>query len=172
MEFLEWVAVDCDFTVRIDMSVLNQLAAFRQTLSGNEPESLGLLVGLVWPTAFWVKAATVPTPFDELNRFWCIRTEKSAEFNFHTLKRLNRQSNHQLHYLGEWHTHPQIQPTPSLTDHINWRMLPENRYFGQDTRLFVILGTESCSRDWLNIQINGTFFDLVVKNDQYSKQNS
>ena len=89
MDYTEWQAVDCDFVVRIDNFIITQLTAYRQKTS-KQPESLGLLVGFVWENAFWVKAITTPTPFDKLSRFFCIRTQKSADYNFELLKELNK----------------------------------------------------------------------------------
>ena len=95
MDYLEWQAVDGNFVVRVDTHIITQLTAYRQKLQGRQPESLGLLVGLVWENAFWVKAITTPTPFDKLSRFLCIRTKKSADYNFKLLKKFlcTRQKN-------------------------------------------------------------------------------
>lgn len=168
MDYTEWQAVDGDFVVRVDNHIITQLNAYRQKLQGKQPESLGLLVGLVWEKAFWVKAITTPTPFDKLRRFLCIRSQKSADYNFRLLQKLNQQSNHQWHYLGEWHTHPEMCPKPSQTDKVNWGKLPCNLYFNQNIHLFWILSSENHLNDWLNIRINNVFFELVVKNDEQS----
>ena len=76
MDYIEWQAVDGDFVVRVDTHIISQLTAYRQKLQGSQPESLGLLVGLVWENAFWVKAITTPTPFDKLSRFLSDRAVK------------------------------------------------------------------------------------------------
>lgn len=162
MDYTEWQAVDCDFVVRIDNFIITQLTAYRQKTS-KQPESLGLLVGFVWENAFWVKAITTPTPFDKLSRFFCIRTQKSADYNFELLKKFNKQSNHQWHYLGEWHTHPEINPKPSKTDLEGWNELPKNSYYDRNIHLFWICSSEVHSNDWLNIRINNVFFKLVLK---------
>ena len=107
MNYYEWQTVDGSFTVRIDKSVLNELDKYRQTIQGNEPESLGLLVGEVWKTAFWVRYITKPNKSDKCYRFLCERTEESAISNYQLLKALNIKSGNRWHYLGEWHTHPQ-----------------------------------------------------------------
>lgn len=46
------------------------------------------------------------------------------------------------HYLGEWHTHPEKTPTPSVIDQTNWNQhLQEDRFSG-DTLFFIIVGTK------------------------------
>lgn len=169
MDYTEWQAVDGDFVVRIDNYIIAQLTTYRQKLQSRQHESLGLLVGLVWENAFWVKAITTPTPFDKLSRFLCIRTQKSADYNFKLLKKLNKQSNHQWHYLGEWHTHPEIYPKPSKTDLDGWNDLPLNSYYNQNIHLFWICSSETHINDWLNIRINNVFFKLVLKNNESSQ---
>lgn len=166
-----WQAINYDFTVRIDKVIFKQLIAYRQTLMGNEPESLGLLVGLVWPRAFWLKHLTFPTPFDNLTRYWCSRSQKSALYNYKLLKVINQQSGNQLHYLGEWHTHPETNPRPSTTDYINWQLLPENKFYGRNIRLFMILGTKDPINDWLGLKINDIFIELkLCEKEIYSKK--
>ena len=131
MGYTEWQAVDGDFVVRIDNHIITQLTAYRQKLQGRQAESLGLIVGLVWENAFWVKAITTPTPFDKLSRFLCIRTQKSADYNFNLLKKLNKQSNYQWHYLGE---SIQSHPKPIWKVGINYpqiaTMIKIFTYFG------------------------------------------
>lgn len=165
MDYTEWQAVDSDFIVRIDNRIITQLTAYRQKTS-RQPESLGLLVGLVWENAFWVKKITTPTPFDKLSRFLCIRTQKSADYNFKLLKKINKQSNHQWHYLGEWHTHPEIHPKPSQTDLDGWDKLLQNSYYDKNIHLFWICSSETHINDWLSIRINNVFSKLVLKNDE------
>lgn len=46
-------------------------------------------------------------------------------------------------YLGEWHTHPETDPTPSGIDLSDWRRRLRHDEFDSDTLLFVIVGTET-----------------------------
>ncbi|WP_306387463.1 Mov34/MPN/PAD-1 family protein [Phocoenobacter skyensis] len=166
MTYYEWRTANSAFTVRIDKYVLDELAVYRQSLTGNEPESLGILIGKVWRSAFWVKFITKPNKLDKCSRFHCERSIESATINYQTLQYLNTQSKNQLHYLGEWHTHPQTSPTPSIQDYSGWGLLPENNYFNHNVRLFMICSTEDYHSDWLAVQINGVFFDLILQNEQ------
>lgn len=164
MDYLEWQAINFDFKVRIDKVIFQQLIAYRQTKSGNEPESLGVLIGLVWQHAFWVKKITLPTPYDKLSRYDCCRTERSAQYNYHILKYINQKFDNKLHYLGEWHTHAENNPYPSYIDYINWKKLPDNKFYGRNIRLFMILGTKDFSNDWLSIKINDFYSELKICN--------
>jgi len=48
-------------------------------------------------------------------------------------------------YLGNWHTHPEPNPTPSSTDLTDWRNALSNDVFEGDTLYFVIVGTQEIS---------------------------
>lgn len=164
MSYYEWETASSDFTVRIDKCVLNELAVHRQSIQGNEPEALGILIGQVWKQAFWVKYVTKPNNIDKRSRFFCERSAESAELNYKILEHLNSQSGNQLHYLGEWHTHPQNKPVPSIQDYSGWGLLPKNNYFNHNIRLFIILSTQNHKLDWLAVQIDGIFSELILKN--------
>lgn len=163
MNYYEWQTIDASFTVRFDKSTLEELAEYRQTIKGNEPESLGILVGEVWENAFWVRYATKPNNYDKLSRFLCERTEESAKTNYQILKFLNIKSGNRWHYLGEWHTHPQTLPSPSTQDYMGWSLLPDNTYFNRNIRLFMICSSDNHNSDWLSIQIDGIFYKLILK---------
>ena len=45
-----------------------------------------------------------------------------------------KKSNGEWHYLGEWHTHPEDVPTPSMTDHSSW-----NKHLKSDLPLILII---------------------------------
>ncbi|EGC16769.1 hypothetical protein HMPREF9098_1811 [Kingella denitrificans ATCC 33394] len=79
------------------------------------------------------------------------------------MKKLNKQSNHQWHYLGEWHTHPEINPKPSKTDLEGWSELPKNSYYDRNIHLFWICSSEAHCNDWLSIRINNVFLKLMLK---------
>lgn len=50
-------------------------------------------------------------------------------------------------YLGEWHTHPEPDPTPSCKDRRNWRRIVRRGEYAQDSLSFVILGQRE-TRVW------------------------
>lgn len=53
-------------------------------------------------------------------------------------KRLAKNSN----YLGEWHTHPEASPNPSVFDILGWKRLLKVTRFDGICLYFVIVGTE------------------------------
>lgn len=162
MNYYEWKAIDIEFTVRINNSVIDSLSCFRQNLSNDDPEALGILVGKVWENAFWVTNITIPNESDVRSRYLCIRPSQSAYLNLKELERLNLKSGHTLHYLGEWHTHPELYPRPSSIDYRTWAFLPKNIYYGNNVRLFIICSSADCFYDWVAVKINGQFYKLSL----------
>jgi integrative and conjugative element protein (TIGR02256 family) len=61
-------------------------------------------------------------------------------------------SNGYLNLVGEWHTHPEAQPTPSLTDRTNWKRIQSQR--NNLETIFLILGYESI---WLSTHDGDNF---------------
>ena len=60
-----------------------------------------------------------------------------------------RDKNRNLHYLGEWHTHPNYSPQASLTDVIQMNNFAKNAVFGSTTPILVIIGgTTSIGLQW------------------------
>jgi integrative and conjugative element protein (TIGR02256 family) len=46
-------------------------------------------------------------------------------------------------YIGEWHTHPEENPSPSSTDIKSWTKILRNDYFSSKYLYFIIVGTKS-----------------------------
>lgn len=46
-------------------------------------------------------------------------------------------------YIGEWHTHPEENPSPSTTDIKSWIKILRNDYFSSKYLYFIIIGTKS-----------------------------
>ena len=90
-------------------AVLRLMAAHRQ-LGRSKPESGGQLFGRVHNQHVEVLDATGPRRRDARTRF-SFRPDRAAERR--EIQRMHRQG---LSYLGDWHTHPEQLPQPSLMD--------------------------------------------------------
>lgn len=62
-------------------------------------------------------------------------------------------------YLGEWHTHPEDDPTPSPTDRKNWQRIAAMAHYEQESLFFVIVGRKY-TRIWEASKSSGTLFRL------------
>lgn len=91
-----------------------------------------------------VDEVTVPSPRDKRRRFFFFREKDTAQKHVVNAWNLSKQTRN---YLGEWHSHPQDEPSPSGPDIINWRRVVKESQFEQRFLLFLIVGRD-CIGAW------------------------
>lgn len=101
-----------------EKSILNiEDQAYEKLLSyrSQDKENGGVLLGCVFSdySQIFITDISVPSRHDKRGKYFFIRNKNNAQriinANWHA-------SNGSVNYLGEWHTHPEIFPTPSATD--------------------------------------------------------
>lgn len=125
-------------TVIFDEGVLNVFKTFRQT--GRKSEMGGILLGNIIGNKIYVRKASTPTPFDKSSRFSFNRHKKSAQL-FIDYEFLNSKGT--VIYIGEWHTHPESNPTPSGPDVRMIKNQFKENIINEDFLLMVIIGQKS-----------------------------
>lgn len=97
-------------------------------------EAGGILLGYRRGLHLHVVAATTPQAADRRSRFRFHRADPH-----HQIAAMDHweSSGMRVDYLGEWHTHPEAQPTPSHLDYSEWRKICSRR---SSPMVFVILG--------------------------------
>lgn len=138
MQFLDsWGTNDQKTLVHLSKSTLETFSQHVQVKDG-DCESGGILLGTVHGMHMQVEKATSPTAFDKRFRYFFERLPighaKLAIAKWKASKGTVR-------YLGEWHTHPQDLPVPSMLDRSEWKRLSGMRRDSRDT-LAVIVGRE------------------------------
>lgn len=101
-------------SLKIQVATLSRLRSF----SCQDTEAGGLLLGSVIPAldAMEVSQATEPGGRDRRRKFGFHR---SGSDSTRIAKAAWHASDGIVHILGEWHTHPEDEPTPSLVDYRN-----------------------------------------------------
>lgn len=127
---------DDDGFVLVEERVLQTFARHRQ-LHWNAPESGGILLGYRRGRHLHVTQATVPLDNDRASRTLFFR---SADQHQRTALARWRESGGTMDYLGEWHTHPELDPSPSTIDTRGWERILNAR---EEPMLFVIAGTQN-----------------------------
>jgi integrative and conjugative element protein (TIGR02256 family) len=105
----------------------------------HKPESGGVLLGrhILDTHDIVVDRVTTPLPDDRQSRTRFFRARRRHQA---LIDQAWRESDGACTYLGEWHTHPEAVPTPSLIDQLDWRRkLLVDRFSGM--LYFVIVGT-------------------------------
>jgi integrative and conjugative element protein (TIGR02256 family) len=126
----------------VEQNVFDALDGFRQR-DVTAPESGGILLGLRRGPHLHVVDMTVPQPGDAQHRTAFHR--RSEAHQKIALARWSA-SAARLDYVGEWHTHPEINPTPSSIDRREWRAILASR---AAPMVFLILGTQGGA--WLGM---------------------
>ena len=128
--------------LQINPEAVKQLNIHKQ-ISPDSTEAGGILLGryVKESTDIVIDSVTQPSVSENRTRNGYYRTSSHHQaFLNDSWKR----SNGVLTYLGDWHTHPQRKPIPSVTDMDNWNNRLEKDYF-TESLFFLILGTQEIS---------------------------
>lgn len=108
------IAIDLNLImVRISRELILAMASFIQD-DNKKPESGGILIGYYQEKgSYIITDFTQPRNGDKQSRYEFVRSKKNAQ---NALLALFKESGGKKIYLGEWHTHPEDNPTPSGTD--------------------------------------------------------
>ncbi len=127
--------------LKVDGAVLARLTAYRQ-VAADQHEAGGVLLGryLLGSEDVVVDEITEPMPGDHRSRFRFRRQQKSHQRRIDDAWLASRGT---CGYLGEWHTHPEPNPTPSRTDLEDWQRHLRVDVFDGDTLYFLIVGNKT-----------------------------
>lgn len=117
----------------VNASVMRQIGRHRQT-ARYQPEAGGILMGLRRGRHIEVTMATTPKRADRRTR---TAFDRASPFHQEFAVRAWRRFGCKLDYVGEWHTHPEHQPRPSMIDEAEWAKLIRR---GKRDLLFIIVG--------------------------------
>ena len=95
----------------IKKSVLKIFHRFADKKSINEAG--GILLGNVYNSHCEVVNITIPNKYDSYGRNFFVRSKRGAQPQINKAWKKSRGTEI---YLGEWHTHFEVNPTPSITD--------------------------------------------------------
>jgi integrative and conjugative element protein (TIGR02256 family) len=130
--------------MELSEAALGHLLKHRQLQEG-DPESGGVLVGRILHSGgYVVDRALGPNPGDRSTRYSFVRKRLKAQ---QQVVLEWEHSGGAVNYLGEWHTHPEPIPTPSLIDRIEWLRISRAATRTTPHLFFIIVGTEQ-TRVW------------------------
>lgn len=136
---LEIVLGESGETVKIADSVLKRMARYQQ-LRKSQTEAGGQLFGTVTGTTISILEATGPRRSDYRLRHSYIPDRKAEQ------REIDERFAVGLHFLGDWHTHPELRPTPSGTDLRNMKECVKRSKRAVSGFLLLIVGTAPIPR--------------------------
>ena len=131
------VLMDSGRKLKFTEGIIKIFENYRQV--GKEPEAGGILIGREDKNNgnIIIEYATSPMENDVRKRY---RFYRKDEGHIDYYNKIYKESNEIYAYIGEWHTHPEEFPTPSLIDKKNWKKIWNKKNNGD---LFnVIVGTK------------------------------
>ena len=141
-----------DALLLIEPQVLQRLVTFRQ-LDASAPEAGGILLGYRRGHHTHVSDVTVPTKRDVQRRFAFFR---HATDHQRVATRCWKLSGETMDYVGEWHTHPEDDPSPSGIDLHHWREIASA---ASRPMIFLIVGRQS---NWHGAGLNHRLEQLAA----------
>jgi len=144
-------------TVNISDIVFQSWQDNRQLKLGDS-EKFGVLIGSrsVEDSIYWVEECSTPKSNDNATRT-SFQLKDPEHQNIVDIS--YQKSGGELGYIGTWHTHPQLVPTPSLIDINDWNNCISRNF--DRVLLFSIVGQ---LMTYIFVQENENYFRLELRN--------
>lgn len=140
-----------DGFVIVTSPVLRQINRYRQGAM-HDVEAGGILLGARRARHIDITLATTPKHGDKRSR---VGFHRLSSFHQSFAIRAWRRFGRKLDYVGEWHTHPERNPSPSPIDQMEWAKLMRTR---NSDLVFMILGISGV---WLGVSHRGVVKELA-----------
>ncbi|MBV4537956.1 Mov34/MPN/PAD-1 family protein [Pseudomonas urmiensis] len=122
-----------DRKILVEAEPLQTMDKYRQDRA-DKAEAGGILLGYRRGPYLHVVQATAPQITDQRSRY---RFDRAAHYHQKIAMERWRGSDSTIDYLGEWHTHPEIKPSPSNIDIGEWSKVIKRQ---SKPMMFLILG--------------------------------
>ena len=145
--------------ILVERSPLEAMDLYRQDES-HKPEAGGIILGYRRGAHLHVTQVTVPQVEDRRHRHEFYRSalhhQQVAQKEWHA-------SGQTMDYLGDWHTHPELHPSPSGLDLNEWKTICRKR---THPMLFMILGIRGDI--WVGLSISREIICCVTSESELS----
>lgn len=148
--------------LKISKKALHQMENYVQNDKGKK-EAGGVLLGrfIIGTADVIVDQVTEPMPSDRRSRRRFFRTSKDHQA---VIDRRWYQSRHRCNYLGGWHTHAELNPSPSGIDERDWKHSLQTDQFDCETLYFIIVGIQKI-RAWEGDRYTLAITELIPVTD-------
>lgn len=126
----------CDLSISLSNEVISVFKKYIQN-DAKKPESGGIITGKVYEKLVKVLSCSEPTVLDQRSRYNFSRSYKSAQKYIN--KKFNDSKGEEI-YLGEWHTHPEDIPTPSIPDIKSFNQTLHKNRLNSSIHFMIIVG--------------------------------
>jgi integrative and conjugative element protein (TIGR02256 family) len=140
-----WEAAPHHQKILVEGTPLQIMDRYRQDRN-DKAEAGGILLGYRKGPYLHIVQVTVPQLTDHRRRY---RFDRTAHLHQQIALQQWRASEKTMDYLGEWHTHPEINPSPSGMDINEWAKITNRQ---PKPMVFMILGLTGTI--WLGLSVN------------------
>ena len=140
----------------IKTEIVHQLRNHEQITGANE--SGGILLGHVYEDHNEITRITTPGKLDIIGRFFFVRSRLGAQLR---INKAWEKSQGTLIYIGEWHTHSELNPKPSLQDKSMIENARGKTIMEIDFLYLIIVGQNNTL--WVGKQTKDGLLDLKIK---------
>lgn len=140
-----WEATSHHKKILVEGGPLQTMDRYRQDLN-DKAEAGGILLGYRKGPHLHIVEITVPQLTDRRRRF---RFDRSAQHHQQIALEQWNASEKTMDYLGEWHTHPEINPSPSGIDINEWTKITKRQ-----TKPMVFMNLGMTGTIWLGLSVN------------------
>lgn len=144
----------CNLSISLSKEVISIFKKYVQNDIKN-PESGGIMTGKVYENLVEVLNCSEPSHLDKRSRYNYNRSHKSAQIYIN--EKFEESEGKEI-YLGEWHTHPEDIPKPSITDIKNFNKTLNKNRLNSDIHFMIIVGIKAV---YIGVYKNGKFTDKV-----------
>ncbi len=125
-----------DFSVEFDDRSIEQLKKYQQ--KNGEYESGGILVGEIYPSDNKAIVKHIIVSKRATRRFMGVNIDKKEMQE--ELERIRKDTDYKYYYIGDWHTHPEKNPTPSWVDKRSYKKTLKTIVLQTNFVVFLIVG--------------------------------
>ncbi|HIP13461.1 MAG TPA: hypothetical protein EYG73_12180 [Arcobacter sp.] len=125
-----------DFKVEFDDVCIKALKKYQQ--KNREYESGGILVGEIYPSGNKVIVRHVIVSKKATRSFMGVNIDKKEMQE--ELEKVRKKTKYEYYYIGDWHTHPEKNPTPSWIDKKSYKKTLKTIVLQTNFVVFLIVG--------------------------------
>lgn len=137
------------FTLEFGDEALNQLKKYQQ--KNKELESGGILLGEIYIQSSKVIIKEVIISEKAKRSLFGVKINKKEMQKILDKKR--QESGYTLYYIGDWHSHPESIPTPSITDIVSYSRIMQRTNILTNFIVFLILGNNKDINKAIHVDI-------------------
>ena len=139
--------------VFIENIVYQELLSYEQNHK-NDSENGGVILGKMFPDENKILITHIISSVMYSSKY---EVQLNIEILQEKIKDIWK-NNKEITYLGDWHTHPQIDPDPSITDLKTFINNYKNSKFVQNLLIYIILGRKNSI---FSVSYNGAKFNKL-----------